>query len=51
MAVGLTMACGQMLGAYTGSNLVARYPVKFARYVFMVVIFVLLIKLFKDAYL
>ncbi|WP_104692652.1 TSUP family transporter [Helicobacter felis] len=47
-AVGLLMGCGQIVGAWVGSNLVMAKEVKFIRRVFLCVVGATILKLFWD---
>jgi uncharacterized membrane protein YfcA len=50
-AFGLTMAAGQLVGAYIGAHLVIRNGAKFIRPIFLAVVVALIAKLFYDNFL
>lgn len=50
-AFGLTMAVGQLVGAYMGAHLVIRNGAKFIRPIFLMVVIALIAKLFYDNFL
>ena len=46
--VGIIMGAGQILGAYSGSTLVAKKEVIFVRYIFLIVVAATIVKLVYD---
>ncbi|MCF6173244.1 MAG: TSUP family transporter, partial [Campylobacteraceae bacterium] len=49
--IGILMGCGQIIGAYVGSNLVVKKEVTFIRGFFLFVVGVTILKLVYDSWL
>jgi len=50
LKIGIVMGVGQIIGAYSGSTMVAKKEVKFVRYIFLAVVAATIVKLIYDKF-